>query len=78
MNRYRVQPGRKVDLGKWGSAEIRPFACRKDGTKEKTAKPNHKMEELLELRYVERKQRVPVTLQGMDTSGKNGGIRAGF
>lgn len=78
MNKYKVQPGEKLDLGKWDPGETNEFKGEKEEGLTKTAKLNARLEELQELLYAEHKHRVLIILQGMDTAGKDGVIRKVF
>ncbi|MFZ5916884.1 MAG: polyphosphate kinase 2 family protein [Chloroflexota bacterium] len=78
MERYRVAPGRQVDLGQWDPEDKSAF----DGGK-KAAQPiltalNERLEALQELLYAEGKRRVLIVLQALDTGGKDGVIRHVF
>ncbi len=74
MDKYRVSPKEKVKLQKIdteGTGE-------KEAAQEKFLEINEKLEALQERLYAEGKHKVLVVLQGMDTSGKDGTIRAVF
>lgn len=74
MDKYRVSPKEKVKLQDIETEGI--------GTKEeavaKFLEINEKLEVLQERLYSEGKHKILVVLQGMDTSGKDGTIRAVF
>jgi PPK2 family polyphosphate:nucleotide phosphotransferase len=79
MERYRVKPGSKIDLGKHDPGSTAAF----DGDKDKAEKDlfpklNARLEELQELLWAEGKHKVLVVLQGLDTCGKDGTIRHVF
>ena len=78
MDRYRVKPGSRVDLVKWNPNDRRAF--RGDGKegRKRPLKYNREMEELQELLYAERRHKVLIALQAMDTGGKDGTIRHVF
>lgn len=78
MNRYRIQPDDKVVLKNWDAAETSAFDGEKAEAEERLEKLNRELEALQELLYAERKHRVLIVLQGMDTSGKDGVIRHVF
>jgi PPK2 family polyphosphate:nucleotide phosphotransferase len=79
MERYRVKPGSKVDLGKLDAGSTAEFDGDKDKAEEEVfPKLNARLEELQELLWSEGKHKVLVVLQGMDTSGKDGTIRHVF
>jgi len=76
MNRYRIPPDTKVDLGAFDPGDA-------GGWKEAAAKDrledlNRRLEALQELLYAEGKHKVLVVLQAMDTGGKDGVIRHVF
>jgi PPK2 family polyphosphate:nucleotide phosphotransferase len=78
MKKYRVEPGSRVDLSRFDAGDTSAFPDGKDGTKEAFAKLNGRLEELQEMLWAERRHKVLVVLQGMDTSGKDGTIRHVF
>jgi PPK2 family polyphosphate:nucleotide phosphotransferase len=78
MKRYRIEPGSRVDLSRLDAGDTSAFPEGKDGTKEAFAKLNDRLEELQEMLWAERRHKVLVVLQGMDTSGKDGTIRHVF
>ena len=78
MKEHRVKPGEKVDLSR-----VDPGATpgAKGGKKEAArqfAPLNTRLEVLQEKLWAERRRKVLVVLQGMDTSGKDGTIRHVF
>jgi PPK2 family polyphosphate:nucleotide phosphotransferase len=75
MERYRVDPGKKVRLDEIDSDDSSLFKGGKDEGKAALVKLNETLEGLQDLLYAEGKRRVLVILQGMDTSGKDGVIR---
>lgn len=78
MDRYRVKPSHKVNIKDFDADDKSGF----DGDKEKgnvrLLKLNSELEVLQELLYAERKHKLLIVLQGMDTSGKDGTIRHVF
>lgn len=74
MDKYRVSPKEKVKL--------QNIDTEGDGKKEEAVEKfieiNEKLEALQERMFAEGKHKVLVVLQGMDTSGKDGTIRAVF
>jgi PPK2 family polyphosphate:nucleotide phosphotransferase len=73
MDRYRIPPNTAVHLSEFDPADT-------GGTKEETAKArlqdfDQRLDGLQELLYAERKHKVLVVLQAMDTGGKDGVIR---
>jgi PPK2 family polyphosphate:nucleotide phosphotransferase len=78
MKQYQVKPGSKVDLSAWDPNDAGDFdGGKKDGLTE-VEKLNGKLEELQELLFAERKHKVLIVLQAMDTGGKDGVIRRVF
>ncbi len=78
MDTYRVKPGSKIKLADWDANDERLYPGTKKEGKDKLEKKNAKLEALQELLYAERKHRLLIILQGMDTSGKDGVIRHVF
>ena len=74
LQKFRIEPGAKVKL-----ADIDPCYCCNYASHE-TALPEmlsqlHKMDQLQNLMYAERKRSVLVILQGLDACGKDGVVR---
>ena len=79
MNRYRVEPGQRVHLAKLDAGSTAAFdGKKKDAETEAFPRLNARLEELQELLWAERKHKMLIVLQGMDTSGKDGTIRHVF
>lgn len=78
MNRYRVEPGNRVNLAQWQPDDCSAFAGDKDAAGEHLQELNKELEALQELLYAEHKHKVLVVLQAMDTGGKDGVIRTVF
>lgn len=78
MDRYRVAPGKKVDLNKWDPNDKIVFPMGKKVGKEHLRQLNKELEALQELLYAEGKHKVLIVLQAMDTGGKDGTIRHVF
>lgn len=78
MDRYRVKPGEKVDLGKWDPEDTSAHKGSKSDGEDRLDELTGELEALQELLYAEGKHKVLVVLQGMDTSGKDGVIRHVF
>ena len=72
---YRVAPGKKVDLSKHDPRDRALWSEGKKAGKEVFAELNERLEALQELLYAEKKQKVLVVLQAMDTAGKDSTIR---
>lgn len=75
MKRYRIKPGRKVDLDEFDPDDT--SLC--PGGKKAAAAENdatlEKLGELQELLYAGHNHKVLIVLQGTDTSGKDGAVR---
>jgi PPK2 family polyphosphate:nucleotide phosphotransferase len=78
MNRYRVKPGSRVDLGEWDPDDKSAFPEGKNEGRKRLLELNQRLEELQELLYAEHKHKVLLVLQAMDTGGKDGTIRHVF
>jgi PPK2 family polyphosphate:nucleotide phosphotransferase len=78
MDKYRVKPGSKVDLRKFDPKDMSELPEGKEEGKTVLDDLNDELEELQELMYAERRRKVLIVLQGMDTSGKDGTIRHVF
>jgi PPK2 family polyphosphate:nucleotide phosphotransferase len=78
MKRYRIEPGSKVDLGKFDAGSTKEAPKGKKGTEEKFTDLNRRLEILQEQLWAGHRQGVLVVLQGLDTSGKDGTIRHVF
>ncbi|MFN0060684.1 MAG: polyphosphate kinase 2 family protein [Planctomycetota bacterium] len=78
MDRYRVKPGSKVSLAECDPDDRDTF----DGSKEegiaRGVELASELEALQELLYAERKHKLLIVLQAMDTGGKDGTIRSVF
>ena len=78
MDKYRIQPGQKVDLSHWDPSDKSIFPMGKKVGKEHLKELNGELEELQELLYAEGKHKVLIVLQALDTGGKDGTIRHVF
>lgn len=78
MERYRVEPGSKVDLSKMDAGSTEGFKGGKKDGGEKLLELNGRLDALQEALWAEHRHKVLVVLQGMDTSGKDGTIRHVF
>jgi PPK2 family polyphosphate:nucleotide phosphotransferase len=78
MERYRVKPDQKIQLNEWKAGDQSAFDGNKDEAEEKLDQLNDELEALQELLFAERKRKMLIVLQGMDTSGKDGVIRHVF
>ena len=71
---YRVQPHKKVDLGKWPTV-VAPYAKSKKQYKEILQEHMEKLSSLQQLHYASHKYALLLIFQGMDGAGKDGAIR---
>ncbi|GAB4530339.1 MAG: polyphosphate kinase 2 family protein [Anaerolineae bacterium] len=78
MDRYRVEPGARVDLSQWDPNDKSAFPVGKKEGRRQLLALNQRLEALQELLYAEHKHKVLIVLQGMDTAGKDGVIRHVF
>ena len=78
MKQYRVKPGTQVDLGEHDPCDKSAFDGGKTKGLEHILDLNQQLQELQEVLYAERKHRVLIVLQAMDTGGKDGVIRHVF
>lgn len=78
MDKYRVKPGKNVDLKKMSPGDISLFKGDKNAAEKAIDKLTDNLDELQELLYAEHKHRLLVVLQAMDTGGKDGAIRKVF
>lgn len=78
MDRYRVAEGTRVNLAEWDPADRSEFAGDKPEGEKAMKQLNKRLEELQELLWADRRHRLLVVLQAMDTGGKDGTIRKVF
>jgi PPK2 family polyphosphate:nucleotide phosphotransferase len=78
MKRYRVKPGIRVDLKDWDPSDTSGCDGSKDKARAALTRLHEKLRRLQEVLYAERRHRVLVILQAMDTGGKDGTIRQVF
>lgn len=76
MERYRVASGKKIHLKDW-DPQGSQVGDKKEG-ENRLEQVNADLENLQELLYAEHRHKLLIVLQGMDTSGKDGVIRAVF
>jgi PPK2 family polyphosphate:nucleotide phosphotransferase len=74
---FRLTSGKGFDLSKLDPRDLSGFQD-KDQTKAETAKDAEKIDELQNRLYAEGKRALLVVLQGIDSSGKDGTVRAVF
>lgn len=78
MDKFKIQPGQKIDLKKMDPGDKSFFnGDKKDGKKE-LIRLNGELEMMQEMLYAENKHKLLVILQGTDTSGKDGVVRHVF
>ncbi len=78
MKNYRVPKDKSISLEEWDPDEISGDLDEKGEGEERLAELNGELEELQEMLYAERKHKVLIVLQAMDTGGKDGTIRHVF
>lgn len=78
MKRYRLEPGRPVDLSRFDAGSTVGFKGGKEKVGPVFDQLNDRLEVLQEKLWAEGERGVLVVLQGMDTSGKDGTIRHVF
>ncbi len=71
--RYRIEPGEVVHFDKFDPDDTSGFEGKGDDESEESKKLNEKLRQLQEMLYAERKMKVLVVLQAVDTGGKDGG-----
>jgi len=75
---YRAEPGTRVHLNKFDCNGRDRLDIKKKREKEIILSLNDELDRLQELLYAERKHKILVVLQAMDTAGKDGVIRHVF
>jgi PPK2 family polyphosphate:nucleotide phosphotransferase len=78
VKRYRIKPGTKVALSNRDPDDDGAFDGDRDERDAETSKLNARLEELQELLYAQKRHKLLVVLQAMDTGGKDGTIRHVF
>jgi PPK2 family polyphosphate:nucleotide phosphotransferase len=78
MDRYRVAPGKRVDLSQWDPNDKSIFPGKKREGRQRLLELNQRLEDLQEMLYAQHKHQVLIVLQAMDTGGKDGTIRHVF
>jgi len=78
MNKYKVEPGKKVNLKDHSPDETGDFEGKKPKGLEKLSENRIEIDRLQEILYSENKHRVLVVFQAMDGGGKDGTTRAVF
>ena len=75
---HLIAPDTVLNLYNMGPEDRGSWKDKKEKARVKLSEFTHSLDELQELLYAESKQKVLIVLQGMDTSGKDGTIRAVF
>lgn len=75
MKRFRIEPGERVRLSDIDPSDTSAVPGGKKKGLELTSALAQRLGELQEVLFAERKQKVLILLQGMDTSGKDGTVR---
>ncbi len=78
MNRYRVNPGDRIDLREWDPSDRSVFDGNKKAGREYLRGLRRRLAELQHVLWAEDKHKVLVVFQAMDTGGKDGTIRNVF
>jgi PPK2 family polyphosphate:nucleotide phosphotransferase len=78
MEKYRVQPGAKINLKDFAPDDLGDFKDKKEAGKTRTMELLAELEKLQDVLYAEQKHKVMIVLQAMDTGGKDGTIRSIF
>jgi len=78
MERYRVEPGKKVHLSQWDPDDKSLCEAGKDAGIEMLSELKEELYDLQVRFFAESRRKLLVVLQGMDTSGKDGTIRHVF
>ncbi|MDW8325179.1 MAG: polyphosphate kinase 2 family protein [Anaerolineales bacterium] len=78
MNRYRIQPNQKVDLSRWDPDDRSAFDGDKKDAEAQLAELSRELDSLQDMLFAQRRHRLLVVLQAMDTGGKDGTIRKVF
>jgi len=76
--RYRVKPDEQIRLRDMDPEDTSHFDGGKAAAEERSQKLCHRLDELQEILYAERKHKVLVIFQAMDTAGKDSTIRSVF
>ena len=78
MERYGVKPGNRANLHKRDPADRKAFRGGRKEAEVRQLKLDEKLRKLQDVFYTERKHRMLIVLQAMDTGGKDGVIRQVF
>lgn len=75
---YKIEQDKKFNLGDWDPEQTRAWKGDKELALSQIEKLNIRLEALQELLFAQRKNKILIVLQGMDTSGKDGVISKVF
>ncbi|MBN1492420.1 MAG: polyphosphate kinase 2 family protein [Phycisphaerae bacterium] len=78
MDRYRVEPGKRIDLSDWDPDGRETLDGKKAEGREELAELTRELVALQELLYAGHTHKLLIVLQAMDTGGKDGTIRHVF
>jgi len=78
MDKYLIKPDKKIKLSEWNTRETSLWEKNKEDAKSELIKINEEVEKLQELLFAEKKHKLLIVLQAMDTGGKDGVIRSVF
>jgi len=78
MDRYRVKPSQKIRLADFDPEDKSGFDGSKEDGATKLQALIQELDQLQSVLYAERKHKVLIVLQAMDTAGKDGIIRRVF
>jgi PPK2 family polyphosphate:nucleotide phosphotransferase len=78
MNKFRLRPGKQVDLSKFDPADRSASPGNKEQDNTELAELSARLDKLQDLLVASRTHKVLIVLQGTDTSGKDGTIRHVF
>ena len=78
MEKYRIEPGKKINLKNYSPDDLGDYDGKKQKGIEKLEECRADIDRLQELLYSESKHRILIVLQAMDGGGKDGTIRAVF
>jgi len=78
MQRYRIEPGTRVDLGAHDPADTGAFAGSKHDAKVELRRLRRRLAELQHVFWADGSHALLVVLQALDTGGKDGTIRKVF
>jgi PPK2 family polyphosphate:nucleotide phosphotransferase len=78
MKNFLVKPDEKISLNKINPDNYGKWKGKKEEAKQQLSKLTAKLDQLQEILYAEHKHKILVILQGIDSAGKDGTIRAVF